>query len=312
MPSTMILRAMLATFALAASVAAVSAQEETPAVAAKPVERVVLPHVDFPSLDGKTTLITHIFRPKDSGDAPRPAVVMMHGCSGLLGGNGRFFPIYRAWARALLAQGYVVLVVDSATSRGFGQTCSESEARRTMWLNRSRDAYAALQYLQAQPFVKADRIALMGWSQGGGIALFAVSDKSIGRPAGLANDFAAAVSFYPGACSDSYQSKPYTRVEPQGWTTRIPLLVLIGEVDTWSPYPPCEAFLNAARARGNPVELISYPSAEHGFDAPNTPRTELPQYREPDGRIPVIGTDKDARADAFARVGAFLERQLRQ
>jgi dienelactone hydrolase len=296
--------------AFLAGAVAVSAQDQPPSP--KQTERVMLPHVDFKSLDGTTMLIAHIFRPRDSGDAPRPAVVMMHGCSGLLGGNGRFFPLYRAWARTLLENGYVVLVVDSAMSRGFGQTCSAGEARRTMWLNRPKDAYAALQYLQAQPFVRADRIALIGWSQGGGVALLSINDKSIGRPARLKDDFAAAVSFYPGACSETAQTKPYTEVEPQGWTTRIPLLVLMGDADTWTPLPPCEAFLIAAKARGNPIELKTYADAVHGFDAPNTPRRELPQYQSPDGRIPVIGTDKDARADAFMRVGAFLEQQLRQ
>jgi dienelactone hydrolase len=307
----MILRAILATFMLAASVIAVSAQQaEPPAAAPKPAERVVLPHINFPSLDGTTTLIAHLFRPKDSGDAPRAAVVMMHGCSGLLAKNGRFFPIYRAWARTLLEQGYVVLVVDSATSRGFGQTCSAGAARRTMWLNRPKDAYAALSYLQAQPFVRADRIALMGWSQGGGVALLSINDKSSGRPSELKDDFAAAVSFYPGACSETWQSKPYTPVEPQGWTTRVPLLVLMGDADTWTPLPPCEAFLSAAKVRGNPIELKTYANAVHGFDAPNTARHELPQYQSPDGRIPIVGTDKDARADAFTRVPAFLAEKL--
>jgi dienelactone hydrolase len=317
MPRALVRFVLVAAALTLAGDVAVSAQEQKqqdggqPSVSApKQTERVVLPHVDFKSLDGTTMLITHLFRPKDSGDAPRAAVVMMHGCSGLLGRNGRFFPAYRAWARTLLEQGYVVLVVDSATSRGFGQTCSAGAARRTMWLNRPKDAYAALQYLQAQPFVRADRIALMGWSQGGGVALLSINDKSIGQPAQLKDDFAAAVSFYPGACSDALQSKPWTEVEPKSWTTRIPLLVLFGDADTWTPLPPCEAFLIAAKARGNPIELKTYANAHHGFDAPNTPRHELPQYQSPDGRIPVVGTDKDARADAFARVPAFLAEKL--
>jgi dienelactone hydrolase len=310
MPSTIFLRAILATFAFTASVAAVSAQQEPPAVAPKHAAPIELPHITFPSLDGTTTLIAHIFRPRDSGDAPRPAVVMMHGCSGLLAKDGRFIPLYRAWARTLLEHGYVVLVVDSAKSRGFGQTCSAGEPRRTMWLNRPKDAYAALQYLQAQSFVRADRIALMGWSQGGGVALLSINDKSIGRPAQLRNDFKAAVSFYPGACSEIAQSKPYTEVEPQGWTTHVPLLALLGEADVWTPPAPCQAFLSAAKARGNPIEIKTYANAVHAFDAPNLPRTELPQYRSRDGAIPVIGTDADARADAFVRVPAFLEEKL--
>jgi dienelactone hydrolase len=298
---------LAATLAVVASAASVSAQDkpaEAPVAEARRAAPVELPHVDFPSLDGKTTLITHLFRPP--GDEPRPAVVMMHGCSGLLAKNGRFFPLYRAWAREFLQQGYIVLVVDSAKSRGFGQTCSASEARKVMWRDRPKDAYAALRYLQAQPFVRPDRIALVGWSQGGGVVLLTISDKSIGRPAGLASDFAAAVAFYPGACAEKFQTQPFTNVSPQGWTTHVPLLVLFGEDDVWTKLGPCEAFLSAAKARGNAVELKSYANAVHAFDAPGLPRTELPQYRERDGRIPVIGTDKEAREDALARVPAYL------
>src|SRR3954453_1722576 len=112
--------------------------------------------VNFPSLDGTTNLTAHLSRPE--GDAPRPALVLMHGCSGLLNAKGQVLPIYRAWMRALAVQGYVALAVDSATSRGFGQTCSAGPERIVMWRDRPRDAYAALQYLQGQPFVQADRI----------------------------------------------------------------------------------------------------------------------------------------------------------
>jgi dienelactone hydrolase len=36
----------------------------------------------------------------------------------------------------------------------------------------------------------------------------------------------------------------------------------------------------------------------------------LPAYRLRDGPVPVIGTDKAARADAFPRVLEFLKRRL--
>jgi hypothetical protein len=63
--------------------------------------------------------------------------------------------LYRPWIRALLTEGYVVLAVDSTTSRGFGQTCSPGADRTIMWRDRPKDAYAALQCLQAQPFADA-------------------------------------------------------------------------------------------------------------------------------------------------------------
>ena len=296
------LRNSLIAFALALAPAAAAQQE------ADGPDKRALETVHFASLDGKTNLTAHLSRP--AGDAARPALVLMHGCSGLLNPKGRIIPLYQSWARALVVQGYVALVVDSAASRGFGQTCSAGPDRITMWRDRPSDAYAALQYLQAQPFVQADRVGLMGWSQGGGVVLLSINDKSIGRPAALSQDFKVAVSFYPGACSERFQSKPWTAVEPQGWTTQIPLLVLSGAADTWTPLAPCETFLNAAKARGNPVELKIYPAAVHAFDAPDLPRTELPAYRLADGAVPVIGTDKEARADAFPRVLEFLKTRL--
>ena len=291
MPRPWLSKSLLA-FALSAAASAAVAQQT----------------VNFTSLDGTTHLIAHLSRPE--GDKPRPAMVLMHGCSGLLNESGRILGNYRAWMRALVVQGYSVLAVDSATSRGFGQTCSRGPARLTMLRDRPKDAYAALQYLQAQPFVQADRVGLMGWSQGGAIVLLGINDKSIGRPAGLAQDFRSAVALYPGACADRFQSKPFTQVEPQSWTTSIPLLVLMGEADTWTPFPPCQAFIADAKSRGNPVELKSYPRALHAFDAPNLPRRELPQYRVGDGPIPTMGTDPEARADALPRVMEFLKTHL--
>jgi dienelactone hydrolase len=175
------LRNSLIAFALALAPAAAAQQAEPDAPDNRALET-----VHFASLDGKTNLTAYLGR--HPGDAPRPAVVLMHGCSGLLNAQARIIPLYRAWMRALFAKGYDVLTVDSAASRGFGQTCTAGPDRITMWRDRPSDAYAALGYLQAQPAVQPDRIALMGWSQGGGVVLLTINDKSIGRPAALKHD----------------------------------------------------------------------------------------------------------------------------
>ena len=118
-----------------------------------------------------------------------------------------------------------------------------------------------------------------------------------------ANDFRAAVAFYPGACNEQRH--------PADWTAGIPLLVLIGAADVWTPLAPCKSFLDGAIARGSPVDLVAYPGAYHGFDAPNNPQRELPDYRTRAGVVPIIGTDPAARADALLRVPAFLDRYLK-
>jgi len=145
----------------------------------------------------------------------------------------------------------------------------------------------------------------MGWSNGGGTVLNTVAAQQPVRPASLPKaDFRAAIAFYPG-CPD-----PADSARGRRWRTGIPLLILGGEADEWAPDAPCKALTAAAAARGEPVTHVGYPGAYHGFDAPNTPvheRTGL--ARAPGGRAHV-GTDPAARADALARVPAFLRQHL--
>jgi len=196
-------------------------------------------------------------------------------------------------------------MVDSFGPRQHGEMCSIGGFDVALYRKRPKDAYGALVYLQAQPFVRADRIAAVGWSQGGGVVLLSMGTPSLGRPPDLATpDFRAAVAFYPGSCNDQ-------RV-PVGWTIGIPLLVLIGDADVWTPAAPCRALVEGAVARGAPIEMQVYPGAYHGFDAVNLPRRELPDYRTRAGVVPIVGTDPAAREDALTRVPAFLARYLGQ
>jgi dienelactone hydrolase len=263
--------------------------------------------VTFPSLDGKTTLNAYLAGRADGN--PRPALVLLHGCGGLQA-SGKMFPVYRAWGQILAAKGYVTLTVDSAGSRGFGQTCTGSAARRTVLADRPKDAYAALQYLQAQPFVRPDRAGVVGWSQGGRTVLLAIRSDSTARPPALAHDFRAAVAFYPGGCSERLQSRPFVDAEPRTWASAVPLLVLLGGADNWTPPAPCETFIAGAKARGASIEMKLYPGAYHVFDAPNLARRELSDYRLPNGTVPIVATDRNARADALVRVPEFLRQYL--
>ena len=224
--------------------------------------------VHFPSLDGATQLDGYLYRP--AGEGRRPAVVGLHGCGGMFSrATGAIAPIYREWAAELNRQGYVFLLVDSFRPRNANELCSVQGFDLELYRTRPKDAYGALSYLQTQPFVRGDRIGLAGWSQGGGATLFAIGNRSLGRPATLPQgDFRAAVAFYPGSCNIERQ--------PSDWTSRIPLLVLMGAEDVWTPPAPCKTFLDGAIGRGAPIEMQIYPGAYHGFDAPNQYRLELP------------------------------------
>src|SRR5258708_16810851 len=102
-------------------------------------------------------MTAYLSRPE--GDAPRTALVLMHGCSGLLNAKGKLRSMYRAWTSALVVHGYAVLAVDSASPRGFGQTFSPGDERVTMWHDRPKNASAALQTLQYQPFGQPSCVA---------------------------------------------------------------------------------------------------------------------------------------------------------
>lgn len=263
--------------------------------------------VHFPALDDNgpgqpaTMLDAYLFRP--AGEGRHPAIVGLHGCSGMFAPNGGLFPSYRDWGNHLAQLGYVFLLVDSFGPRRHGEMCSIGGFDLALYRNRPKDAYGALWYLQNQPFVRGDRIAAVGWSQGGGVVLLSIPTASLGRPAQLPQgDFHAAVAFYPGSCRDDRL--------PSGWTSTIPLLVLQGAEDVWTPLAPCQAFVNGAVARGASIEMQVYPGTYHSFDAPNLSRRELPNYVTRAGVVPIIGTDPAARQDALARVPAFLARHL--
>jgi len=266
--------------------------------AAKAQER-----IQFRSLESSATVLDGYLYPS-IGAGRHPAVVFLHGCSGMFDrSTGLISRLEQDWASVLNGDGYSVLMVDSFRPRSIDQTCAPATYNPAVVAARPKDAYGALYYLQNQSFVRGDRIALIGWSAGGGTVLRTIPQESGGRPASLPQgDFRAAVAFYPALCSDQR--------EAASWTSNIPLLVLFGAADVWTPLAPCQNFIAGALARGSRIELHTYPGAYHAFDAPDRPLRRLPQYTTTAGVVPIVGTDLAARRDAFAQVQAFLRRYL--
>lgn len=263
--------------------------------------------VRFPSLDSDLTgaaatqLEGLLYRPAAAG--PAPAIVLMHGCGGLYGRDGAPTPRHHEWAWRLQGLGYVVLHADSFTPRDLREICSSKERTISPSRERPRDAYAALAYLQSLPFVQADRIGLLGWSNGGSTTLYTVDSAFAARPKGLRHDFRAAVAFYPG-CRAPLNRKT-------GWTTAIPLLILIGEADDWTQAEPCVDLAGRAKGMGAPVDVHVYPGAYHDFDAPNVPLRVRRNVGTTASGTATVGTDPAARVDAIERAPAFLARYLR-
>jgi dienelactone hydrolase len=258
--------------------------------------------VHFASLDGTadrapTTLDGYLFKPGRPG--PMPAVIFLHGCGGLIStATDRIVSREIDWAAKLNAQGIAVLMIDSLTPRGSGEICSRAGFKEWLYLRRPADAYGWLARLQKQSWVAKDRVAMVGWSNGGGAVLFALG-KKVGRPAASTGpDFRAAIAFYPGSCSE--------RRMGTDWTPRMPLMILIGDKDVWTPHAPCKALADHAVARGASITYHAYPGAYHDFDWPGLKRKELVAYATRSGVVPIIAEDPASHADAIRRVQGFL------
>ncbi|WP_376957628.1 dienelactone hydrolase family protein [Azospirillum sp. A26] len=262
--------------------------------------------VRFPSVDGDLTggrptmLSGRLLRP--AGNGPHPAVVMLHGCGGLYARNGRVSPRHVWWATHLQRQGYEVLMVDSFGPRDVEEVCTTALKDRTVraTVERKRDAWAALAFLRKRPEVDHDRIGLIGWSQGASTVMVAYGAGEDGPAGTEEGGFRAAVAFYPG-CKAALSKEDW---QPDG-----PLLLLVGGKDDWTPPESCVELSGRDGVKGK-VDLVVYPDAYHGFDAPDAPVRKRKDLATAPGGTAHVGTDEDARSDAIRRVSDFFREKL--
>jgi dienelactone hydrolase len=182
---------------------------------------------------------------------PSPAVVLLHSC------NGDWQRLDARWGKQISSWGYVTLTVDSFGPRGLKNTCSGGAP-----IDLAHDAYRALNFLVQQRFVDPARVAAVGFSQGAWQVLSSVERGIIEQTS--PNKFRAAVAFYPNCLGF------------KGDLT-VPALILIGELDDWTLAKECRNMVDGRddwgisrqRNEGVPIQIIVYPGAYHGFDAPN-------------------------------------------
>jgi dienelactone hydrolase len=221
------------------------------------------------------------FLAKPEGDGPFPAVVALHGCSGLPEA------VAQSVAERYVSWGYVILLVDSFTTRGIDHTCTPETYAALDISRRMLDAYGALLFLARQPFVDAHRVAVAGASQGGMVTLSVAEERSSQRFVNPSNlGFRVAVALYPG-CG------------VVGARPSIPTLILVGELDDWTPAEDCVRAVARWGDGGAPVQLVTYPGAHHAFDI---------QILQPGEMMFGHRTEynREATADARRRMRAFL------
>lgn len=246
-----------------------------------------LEKVSFPASsrhEGKQIqLVGELFRPAGTGRFP--AVVLMHGCAGWSP------PTYKALTRHaeyLASQGFIALNLDSFGPRGNGggRICKERAESHAASLYRALDAFDARAFLAARDDVDPRNIFQMGQSHGGGVSIRIADRKNVVFVPDPERNFRAAVGFYP-----------WCGAGPRTVDLGLPLLVLVGDEDDWTPAKPCEAI----KLSGAPYEFIMYRGAVHGFDLEMKERRYL-GYR--------LAYDGPAARDSRIRMVDFLRRNL--
>jgi len=178
------------------------------------------------------------------------AVMLVHGSDGIGANVDR-------WAREMNGIGVAAFLLDSFTGRGITQTVTDQS--QLGHLAMIFDAYRALDHLSGHARIDPSRIAVMGFSKGGFVALYA-SLKRFQRvygPKGL--EFAAYIPFY-ASCNTIYR-------EDEQVSDR-PIRLFHGAADDYVSIEPCRKYVERLVRAGKNAQLMEYAGAQHAFDNP--------------------------------------------
>lgn len=188
-------------------------------------------------VSGGSAAAATIDRANGVGSGRRPAVILLHGADGLSQRQSYIFA-----SNALSAQGYTVLFPHYFNGGRGPASYGEIRSRYPEWL---ATLNAVTETAAGDPAIDAGRIALVGISLGGALALsLAARDRRI----------KAVVSYFGFRPTDLDQAQP-----------RAPTLILHGSADRVVPVANADGIEALLRSRGVPVEKRIYGGEGHGF-----------------------------------------------
>jgi len=207
--------------------------------------------------DGKPTIVAGVLRIPRPGTDRLPAVILVHGSAGI-GGNVDY------WQQQLNAIGIATFLIDDFAGRSIDNTLVDQT--KLGRLSAIVDVYGALALLAVHPRIDAKRIAVMGFSRGAQVALYASLTRfqKLYAPEGLG--FAAYVAFY-ATCMTRY-------IDDEAVGDK-PIRLFHGTADDFAPVAPCRTYVERLRKAGKDVQLTEYPDAQHVFDNPLLKQTPV-------------------------------------
>jgi dienelactone hydrolase len=216
---------------------------------------------------------------RPSAQGPSPAIILMHGCGGWQPAVLRGLKDHAAF---FVRNGFVVLNLDSFGPRGNagGTVCTSYSQLAQARKYRTRDAFDALDFLRRQTFVDPENIFLIGQSNGGSVAILAVTEAN--QPS-----FRGAVALYPWCGATGSRQLQLAA----------PLLILGGARDDWVPPRECQHLA----ANGAELRVKVYQNAAHSFDIP------IPVQRYLGKRI---GFNRSAAEDSRKEMVRFFRRHV--
>ena len=233
---------------------------------------VAVPEVyKYKSFDG-LEIEAALLRPAGyDGKTKLPLVVLVHG-----GPTGRWRDSIDSWGQLLVARGYAVFYPNVRGSTGYGQKFVEMN--RADWGGGDfKDVMAGVKDLIDKGIADPERLGIGGWSYGGYMAEWAVTQttqfKAAVSGAGMSNLISEFGTENGPAYDEWFWSTPYEK--PEGFlnsspflylkNAKTPTLILQGEADTIDPPGQSEELYRGLKRYGVAAEFVMYPREPHGF-----------------------------------------------
>jgi dipeptidyl aminopeptidase/acylaminoacyl peptidase len=235
--------------------------------------------VSFPTWDrtaaGPRTLTAFVYKPKTPG--PHPVVIDIHG-----GPESQYRPGWSAFTQFLVGElGYIVVAPNVRGSSGYGRSFLALDDGR-LREDSVRDIGSLLVWIGLQGDVDRSRVAVMGGSYGGYMALASLityGDRLAGGidQVGISNFVTFLTNTSPyrrdlrrAEYGDERNPEMRTflqRISPlsNARALRRPLLIVQGMNDPRVPASESEQMLNAVRANGGTAWYLAAKDEGHGF-----------------------------------------------